>query len=943
MSMDRVLTILAATLAIHWMASAAFASFPEDRIRQELLVDGGFVGPLPPPEIHRGGTVWDGYSGRIVGPTQPVFDLPRAGGTCTPWCSAGDHINMASVVMPGWSRDQSEPRVAVFDRQRGELVIWHGEDLSVPPRHRFSMTRPWEGGTIVDALHETSFERSDATHRIASGVMLPGLLLVMLERIEWTEGETGLDSGYAGVTIAALQESETGDWDWVMAEAVANDAPLEARDHGRGYISSMAAYYPVERVDDFQTAFIPFVDYLNHLSDRKAMGGQCGIFRVRREAVGDAWTIDPIVEIESSWGVVGEHYHVAGWTPAGVAISIGDAEFNRVALARCPDWDSYDDPSQWSVLPNWQGETGEGVPVLANQFWACCAGNHPTTLLVGGDNVSAAIYELEVPPEGDDAAPRMSRLVGDQPATLFEGSTATTASWLQRDRPEVGGPVVARWVCEGGGYPEFSRTLYSPDGAVFSTVARLPRGFHRLAIPFLAGGRLHIHRQNGAGLGGLMSSRPPAETPSRRGLVVRPGGLDLLRDELGRHRPPTTLVPTAGISVELVDPGTLEAQSGWRPAPDAVCYRVHGTTTGELGRLLTASFEDWRRDGPKAESTAIGLHMWVCNLLPGKLLLRTNLDRGGQVSKKSMHIASTDDWNECDVWSTNFTGPLGCTVELNNGAGPGRPAVDFLVVFRSLTAGGGPPGWMLDPVPNGMVPGDRVDFPTPIRSDDWAVEVELQVPPEAADFSVGSRMPILPICTWMFGGGGHVTLSHRLGGGRYQVEVDGSLFEVDEIASMHLVRGDSIVARLSRRDGDVRLHLQSGGSLDSEVTVRTLSIPHRRRPVSLRIGGPDHELFSALVVRRVAVETTLPRPIEVIATEEPPVAETRRERRARPVRPGSNAILEVMRRMGESGVDLPRRVDLDGDGMVSVFDLAAAIRVSMAPGVSPDRSNERDR
>lgn len=941
MGFHRRLACLSMGLAALVGASEAAVAAPEELERRDLLIDGDFVGPLPPPIIDRGGTVWDEHVGGPIDRTGPVFDAPRGGGVATPWVPCGDPINVASAIMSGWSRDQAEPRVAIFDRQRGELTIWHGDDLSAPPTHRLAMRRDWDGGVTVDALQGTAFERPDATHRIASGVMLPGLLLVLLERIEWTEGPDGLRSGYAGVTIAALQETVDGGWDWTLAEDVANEAPPEAADHGRGYVSSMAAYYPVERTADFTTAFVPFVDYLNHLSNRKAMGGQCGLLRVRRAAVGDAWTIDPIVEIASSWGAEGEHYHVAGWTPDGVAVGIGDSEFNRVALLRCADWDRYDDPSQWTIVPRWQGDTADGAPILANQFWACCAGNHPSTLLVGGDNVSASIYSLTIPPPGDDVAPETPRVLGDQSGTLFEGSSANTASWLQRDRPETGGPIVARWVCEGGGYPQFSRTIYSPDGEHFATVARLPRGFERLALPFLVGDRLHIHRQTGAGEPGLMRCTPPREVPTQRGLLVRPAGLDLLRDSLGRHRAPASISAASGVEVTVVDPATVIESTGWHPGPDAVCYRVRGEGSGSSGALLSAAFAN---DGPEApDASSLGLHMRVCNLLPGKLLLRTLLDRDGQTTKKSFHIASTGDWNDCDAWSLISSAPYDCAVELQNGAGSARPTVDFLVIFRSLTASTGPPAWMLDPVVDGLVPGDRVDFPTPVRSDEWAVEVELQIPPEGGDFSVGSRMGIVPICTWRFAGGGHVSLSHRLGGGEYRIDLGGLTGTVEDIEPLHLVRGDTIVARLARRDGELRLTLQSAGSVDPAVATRVLPLVPRRGPTALRIGGPEHELISALVIRRVTVESPSVHGPRDLTPEDPPVADGP-ARRGMPGddRGGSVSLFEIASRLGSVGADLPRRVDLDGDGAVTVLDLEAAIRVIRA-SVTPNRPPARDR
>jgi hypothetical protein len=912
------------------VATDVTASPREESGRREMIIDGGFHGPLPEPIIDHGGLVWDESLGIVQTRTRPVFDVPRAGGQVGPWTQVSDPINVASVVISGWSRDQSEPRVAIFDRQLGELVIWHGDDLAAPPTHRLSMSRDWNGGSIVDALVGTPFERTDSTHRIASGVMLPGLLMLLLERTEWTEGPAGLESGYAGITIAALQESEGGAWDWVLAEAVANDAPVESRAHGRGYVSAMASYYPTSREPDFTTAFVPFVDYLNHLSNLKANGGQCGLVRLDRKAVGDAWSIGPVAEIASSWGDVGEHYHVAGWTPSGVVLAIGDSLFNRVALLRCADWDRYDDPDQWTIIPRWQGDAPDGSPVLANQFWACCAGNDLDHLIIGGDNVSAAIYGLDVPGTGDESPPRFERVFGEQPSTLFDGDSATTASWIHRDRPETAGPVVARYVCEGGGYPQFSRAIMSTDGETFTTVARLPAGFDRLALPFLCGGRLHVHRQTGAGIAGIHRSTPPNELPVQRGLMVRPGGFDLLRDEMGRHRAPDSIVAAAGITIEQVDPADLPETAGWKAAPDTICYRVRGNPTNGLGRIATMTFVD---PSPKVEdipSNSLGLHLRICNLLSSKMLVQAAIERGGLVSGKTFHIASTGDWNDCDAWTLIAGLSADCTVNLENRAGPEVGAVDFLMVVRSLTRSTGPPHWMLDPVADRQVPGDRVDFPLPIRSETWSSEIELQVPPEGADFSINSRLPVLPVCTWRFVGGGYVSLLHRLGGGEFRVETDRSSIPIPLIKPYHLDRGDVILARLARRDGVLRLSVRAAGSSGSEIAEVSVPAALGPWPSMLRIGGPEHELASGFVVRRLVVETPEdevgPRPVPPSNPPRPSVIGRRGSNRRAGVPPTPD-VFEIASRLGDSGPDLPRHVDLDGDGDVTVLDLSAALRI----------------
>ena len=125
-------------------------------------------------------------------------------------------------------------------------------------------------------------------------------------------GQLDLDSkpaskSYRGITIGAIQESLDGTWEWVWVEDVPNDAPIQAEDYPRLALSSMTAYYPESRDPGFLSAFIPFVDYMQHISQGYAIGGQCSLVRVQRSEVGAAWSFGPVKEIVSSWGISQEH------------------------------------------------------------------------------------------------------------------------------------------------------------------------------------------------------------------------------------------------------------------------------------------------------------------------------------------------------------------------------------------------------------------------------------------------------------------------------------------------------------------------------------------------------------------------------------------------------------------------------------------------------------
>lgn len=111
-------------------------------------------------------------------------------------------------------------------------------------------------------------------------------------------------------------------------------------------------------------------------------------------------------------------------------------------------------------------------------------------------------------------------------------------------------------------------------------------------------------------------------------------------------------------------------------------------------------------------------------------------------------------------------------------------------------------------------------------------------------------------------------------------------------------------------------------------------VPGVRRtyPTRLRIGGVDHALYSALIVKRLIVETpdssgfgpggpsAQPEFDQVARRPEP-----RRGRSAAGGRSGPD-LFRILSLMGSSVEDLDMNVDLDGDGCITIVDLVEATR-----------------
>ena len=923
------------------------ASADDDMVRREAIFDGGIVSTLPPIEIDHGVAIWDEARGIEIAADEPRFDVPRNGLNAGPWRPQCDSISVASVVLSGRSRDGGESRVAIYDRVQFQLSVWNGDDFHLPPTHRFSHRREIDEQVVPDAFQGSALERPDRTHRVVSGVMLPGCMLFLLQRKDRIEEGSKGDAvswRIAGVTVAAMQEDSTGEWSWTHAMDMPPPDDPDAHLFQRGFLSSMSAFYPTSRGGDLLEAFVPLVDYMNHQAVRRATGGQCGLFRVRRSSVDAAWEIGPLYEVHSSWRSEGEHFHVAGWTSNGVTISIGDATKSRLVLAQCSDWEHYDDPANWTVIPRWQGQLEDGVTqVTTNQFWSCCPGNDVDSLICGGDNVSSAILDLDVPTSAE-SLPVFREMLGYQPSILAYGAAGNTVGWLQRSTPQTNGPVVARQVFEWSGNDTYSRVLYSATGESFATVARLPEDVEQYAVPFLADGGVCVHRFRALGPSGIFKAAVPSEDRTQAGLLALPGGVDLLRDDTGAHRPPDDLQIGNGVSVERVEPSDIPGGHGLGLAPDSVCYRVTGSPTGST-RLLAARIDDPHPPGANATSST-AVHLQICNLLSGKLRIQTRVWRGGLNYERTHNIVSTGDWNDIDAWSPTLLGPRTSTIALYNPIDPDFASVDFLLVIRSLTDRTGKPNWVREAITDGVVPSTRVSQPLGIRGGEWRVGAELQLPPDGLDYTIGTRVDSMPLCTFEFGAGRYLRLRSGINNGSVLIEsiAGGNTWYVGQLEDLDLNRGDTINVDLSRRGGVMSISVVAAGSLGETPATVTLPIIHETPPTRFMLGDENHELVSSLILRRVTVDT--PRsalPGRIVISDDSvrsggTAGSTAIDEGRPEIRP-EDLVFEIMRGLGRGADGRFDPRDVDGDGTITFLD----VRRLLAPPAARGRSGPRRR
>ena len=390
----------------------------------------------------------------------------------------------------------------------------------------------------------------------------------------------------------------------------------------RGWLSSMQNYYPVPGAGSMAEAFVPYVDYQNHVSGSPAQGGQCFLLKAVRDDVTDRpWRFEGPLLLHEFHGIERQHAHAAAWTPRGVLLAVGDGANADVKLFACHDWSDWLNPEQWTMHSGIHGEpASDGVSTLnANQFWAACPGATPDEVLIGGDNVSTAVMSVTIPDDLSEGLQFIRRWGRQFGAPSDDGQQQTTCSCLVASRPESGGPVLARVNREGGLYDErHARILLSTDRRHFATVARMSGGASEESPVAIMGSHLLQGRYGASEQKGIWSMPLPTEVQLSRGLLASPGGTDRLRGHA------MEMVPGAGTTVEVMSRTSAdETLISQAPGVGSVWHVQRDVHMGQTIATIDLPLVD----GDCAEHTLLA-RTWICNLGPGQLSIRQQLDAG---------------------------------------------------------------------------------------------------------------------------------------------------------------------------------------------------------------------------------------------------------------------------------------------------------------------------
>ncbi len=826
-------------------------------LQQEAIYDGVQVGDLPPMRYERRAPAVDvpfpsaistGPT-RIAPPGKPRWDVPRQFPELAPFERLPLEPGVVLCSGTGVASDGRTPLSVAFDQSQRALVVWEGLD----PFHAVTvpMSRGDSGVTSVDAMGGTLSQKADVSYSPRSVTVLHGTILLHCQRNRLTS-IAPITWQAEGISIVRLDRTPQGAWEQSIHADLSvpgGTASPSALGQPRGWVSSMNNYYPSRRGGPLREAWIPVVDYL-HQSGTGATGGQLFLMRAHRARPGSAWQLEGPVLLHEETGPVGRHFHVAGWTPNGVLLSIGDSEESEVKLFRCADWKHFADPTQWSVEDGFHGAIENGVPSGgANQFWACAPGSHANELLVGADNVSGAIYSIEIPDTPGKRATFSCRFGVPPGDEGDQGNSSLTCNVLQRPTPERDERTFGRVFYEGAAAGvEFSRAVLSQDARHFDVVGRLPTGQTKVGYATLHGEWL-LCPPLASGPTSYWASPLDQSGLETRGLRIDPPGDNEAAHPAGVL---TGVSPASGFVVTPLTPGdplfaAYAASLPW----NAPIWRVragpgHGSTILNAA-LRLASWDGGSRTLP----------MMVANLRSANLRVRGQLSNANGTWATTFAIVTRGEWSPCTLTTPpNWGFPAGIPgfslVQI-----PPQPEepLDFLFsvggIYRGIAAG------LPLPTPSAREAfGERWSQPLGVGA--HGVTVEWWNPELGTDSSLVDGAAIPAILTVLATSGDALEIrmgnDGRLQGWHWRRDSAGALElgPVTVLSDQFLYRGDPARIEIESHDGGLWLASTIGGMVGEAPSIDWVGVPLRGDLASVHAGNRFGHVKVPMTVHRVA-------------------------------------------------------------------------------------------
>ncbi len=769
-------------------------------------------------------------------------------------------------------------RLACAYRTLGQLLcIWLNTDIDGAvadggsPVIEFSLLRassqtvnegPLLGSAVVDIMQGASTDEGDVLHnestvalRARAAICMPGCFLFLCERIRNTVDAVWKTEG---VALVAMQHDGRGGftrkWLGDLQTDYLGDPFFSGWGRGREWM--LTTYFPFTlQQSPCLRAFIPIVDYIidaGHVGDEKK-GGQVGIIEATRADIDSDWSFGDIFKIPFEKEEDGVHFHTAAWTPRGVVLAMGDGNgLNENVLFTCDDWDDYTESSNWTVVRRayGSGEYGGVDPEhgYANQWGGCVP--HATDInkvIVGGDNVSAAVYVMEV---FDNLTMEFQPLFGYMPGNDLQGHVTLGMSSAG---PENSNNFLVRSTAQVN-----AETLHAPliygVGELAVAVAKTPStgtGSNRWAIH---GDDIYSFGLTGSGASVHKMAQPTIT--SRRGLAIGPGGINLLEID-GTDYFSDVAFPTCVIStvIDATAPGSNPVLDVETPSStgDTRLFRIN---VADLTYAFTAN--------------SMYVVLWVKDMsntgIPVRMTYIDNSTGGDTIyTGKGYYTGVTvDDWHmvvfTLENHATPWPNPHRATLTFSHSlvVGPSH----FRIQFQGVYPGPQCPYLI---APQTTSTNEEVEQKLTALGANWSVGIELHIPMGGEDYELPTHpttiMDTVALATVYVDSQNYVEITADLVNDEIDfLAVVSGTPQASQAVSFVALQRDSIIILAVTFDGTDLDFFAACGGLDERGLQTATVTADIGSPVSVRIGDndfsqvPNTELFMVAVDDEVALD-----------------------------------------------------------------------------------------
>ena len=417
------------------------------------------------------------------------------------------------VLGSGWDHDGQTPLAVLRtsgNYNSDKLIFVRGEEMEVV-------------GTLPLSIYGRldQLEVDGKSYRPETLIVHQGLVVIAVERYEAGLGSVGVDfftTQDYGQTLEQVPFLGGG----------SEVPPIEGgvtQGIKRLQTWSFLNAFPVNGIDDTESVWFPWADYLGKESTVKPKGGQIGLFRADRSAATGEWVLSPNRLVHTEWNLEdtgGFHAHAAAVTTGGVVSHWGDVGYRNVTKFHQFDLNDYQNATITTTDvfggSDFSGETYNIAPQPVATAPSPVPGEH----FASGDLTPEHVLSFGALQNTGDQLEIEAKIFQARRTSRGNVHSAPTLlhmHWVQGVGYVTGG--------RGDGY-----FYYSPDGYRWAEVNSPD---DQTGTMWIYGDRLLKSKGNRVYTTGAL---PEVETI--RPLQISPGGQNVISNQLDSYREPGT-------------------------------------------------------------------------------------------------------------------------------------------------------------------------------------------------------------------------------------------------------------------------------------------------------------------------------------------------------------------------------------------------------------------